>query len=213
MNPIYKNYKDRCEDCAYLVEGNHGEWRCDSLQKPCSDIYTCQEGLDDLPEANSWEIRCTNCIFCNKNNPEWTCNYNAKPCADITDCPNIYNLIMQLFEDAVQDWKTIDNEEFIKHVCEHTNLTSADYRRIMMLPDIDTENTAKQTYMVPFAYERYGRMPVQAHSEKEAWEKAEKQLENMTVSDMDVYAEYLQDSEELDREGDLILQPSESQKE
>lgn len=48
MNKIYKNYKERCASCAYLVSGENGEWRCDSMQEPCQDIDICPEGLDDI---------------------------------------------------------------------------------------------------------------------------------------------------------------------
>lgn len=56
-------------------------------------------------------------------------------------------------------------------------------------------------YRVPFAYERYGHVVVEAQSEEEAFSKAEKLIENMKPSELDALSEYLPDSEEIDREG------------
>ncbi len=58
-------------------------------------------------------------------------------------------------------------------------------------------------FKIPFAYERYGKISVEADSKEEAIAKAEKILEEMTVSDMDTISEYLPDSEELDLEGNI----------
>lgn len=56
-------------------------------------------------------------------------------------------------------------------------------------------------YRVPFAYERYGHVIVEAQSEGEALSKAETMLETMEPSELDALSEYLPDSEEIDREG------------
>lgn len=59
----------------------------------------------------------------------------------------------------------------------------------------------KKTYYIPFAYERYGRMPVDAESKEEAFELAEEKLSSMSVKDMKELTEYLPDSEEIDYDG------------
>ena len=38
--------RERCQDCAYLVEGEHGEWICDDCGREIVDI------LDDECSAN-----------------------------------------------------------------------------------------------------------------------------------------------------------------
>ena len=61
-------------------------------------------------------------------------------------------------------------------------------------------------YWVPFAYERYGKLPVvvpKGTSAAELFQKAENVLEKLTVAQMDEYTEYLPDSEEIDREGNV----------
>lgn len=57
---------------------------------------------------------------------------------------------------------------------------------------------------VPFAYQKYGRIEVEANSREEAIHKAEKVLEDMNVSDMEALGDYLQDSEDIDKDG-LVL--------
>lgn len=37
------NYKCKCADCACLVEGDNGEWVCDTQSKPCAEITECGE--------------------------------------------------------------------------------------------------------------------------------------------------------------------------
>ena len=59
-------------------------------------------------------------------------------------------------------------------------------------------------YYVPFAYQKYGRIPVEANSVKEAREKAEEKLKGMGLEEMESYAEYLSDSEEIDEEGVVL---------
>ena len=61
-------------------------------------------------------------------------------------------------------------------------------------------------YKIPFSYERYGYIPVDAKNEDEAYNKAEKILTEMTVAEMDRYADYLPESEAIDREGDTLTE-------
>lgn len=58
-----------------------------------------------------------------------------------------------------------------------------------------------KTYQIPFAYERYGRIFVEATSLVDAYSMAEDKLAEMTVEDMDAVSEYLDNSEEIDMEG------------
>ena len=61
-----------------------------------------------------------------------------------------------------------------------------------------------KSYGIPFAYEMYGRIYVEANSKEEAFEKAQEKLDNMTVKEMEENSEYLSDSEEIDEEGEII---------
>lgn len=54
---------------------------------------------------------------------------------------------------------------------------------------------------IPFAFEQYGRITVKAKNLEEAYEKAEEELANMSVYDMQMNSEYLADSEEIDYDG------------
>ena len=56
-------------------------------------------------------------------------------------------------------------------------------------------------YEIPFGYQKYGRIPVEADSLEEAFAKAEARLEGMTLEEMEGCAEFLPCSEEIDREG------------
>ena len=51
---------------------------------------------------------------------------------------------------------------------------------------------------VPFAYEKYGRIEVDADSKEKALKKAEELLDCMSVSDMEASSDYFQDREEID---------------
>lgn len=62
----------------------------------------------------------------------------------------------------------------------------------------------KHLYRVPFAYERYGRITVEAESREEAINLAAKELEGMTVSEMEGASDYLENSEEIDEEGNIL---------
>ncbi len=62
----------------------------------------------------------------------------------------------------------------------------------------------KQFYLVPFAYERYGRIRVEAASEAEAIRKAEEELANISLMDLDRLSDYLDDSLEIDEAGPVI---------
>ena len=61
-------------------------------------------------------------------------------------------------------------------------------------------------YWVPFAYERYGKLPVvvpKGTSAAELFREAENVLDKLTVAQMDEYTEHLSDSEEIDRKGNV----------
>lgn len=60
---------------------------------------------------------------------------------------------------------------------------------------------AKNIYRVPFAYQRYGRIEVEAESREEAIRFAEEKLKDMSLSEMEQLSDYLEDSEEIDYEG------------
>lgn len=73
-------------------------------------------------------------------------------------------------------------------------------------PDLEDLPEGQTVYYVPFAYERYGHLPVivpKDISRAELFEKAEEVLEKMTTTQMDSYSDYLSDSEEIDREGNI----------
>ncbi len=59
-------------------------------------------------------------------------------------------------------------------------------------------------YQIPFAYERYGRIEVEAGTLDEAFEKAEEKLAGMSVAEMEDVSEYLLDSEKIDRDGIVL---------
>ena len=64
-----------------------------------------------------------------------------------------------------------------------------------------------QRVLVPFAYERYGRIPVvvpEHATKKEIIKKAEERLEQMDAGMMDYYSSYLEDSEEIDWDGMVL---------
>jgi len=62
-----------------------------------------------------------------------------------------------------------------------------------------------KSYGVPFAFEMYGRIYVDAESEEEAIRKAQDKLDKMTTADMIEASEYLADSEEIDEEGYITV--------
>lgn len=59
-------------------------------------------------------------------------------------------------------------------------------------------------YQVPFGYEMYGRIEVEADTPEEAFKKAEEKLEKMSVAEMADNASFLEDSEEIDTDGVII---------
>ncbi len=62
-------------------------------------------------------------------------------------------------------------------------------------------------YQVPFAYERYGRLEIEAPenaSRKEVIELAEQKLERLSLQVMDEMTTYLEDSEEIDYDGIIM---------
>lgn len=58
-----------------------------------------------------------------------------------------------------------------------------------------------KTYRVPFAYERYGYITVEADTIMDAYDKAIDKLDKMTVYEMEENSEYLDLSEEIDIDG------------
>lgn len=64
-------------------------------------------------------------------------------------------------------------------------------------------NKEMKKYYVPFAYERYGRMEVEATSREEAIDAAEAKLADMTLADMEALTDYLPGSDEIDYDGDV----------
>lgn len=59
-------------------------------------------------------------------------------------------------------------------------------------------------YRIPYAFEMYGRIEVEANSLDEAIKKADDELVVMELADLIANADYLEDSLERDEEG-LIL--------
>ena len=59
-------------------------------------------------------------------------------------------------------------------------------------------------YSIPYAFEMYGRVEVEADSLDKAYKKAADELVNMSITDLVANADYLEDSLELDEEG-LVL--------
>lgn len=43
MKEPENNYKERCADCPYLMEGDDCEWICDIDGTMCADIEICPE--------------------------------------------------------------------------------------------------------------------------------------------------------------------------
>lgn len=63
---------------------------------------------------------------------------------------------------------------------------------------------AKHIYAVPFSYEMYGRIEIEAESEEEARKKAADALVYISTDDMNSMSSYLEDSLEIDDEGVVI---------
>lgn len=40
-NKSKEYYKERCKDCAYLLEGYGGNWICDAFSEYCENIEKC----------------------------------------------------------------------------------------------------------------------------------------------------------------------------
>ena len=59
-------------------------------------------------------------------------------------------------------------------------------------------------YRIPYAFEMYGRVEVEANSLDEAYEKADDELINMSTTDLIANADYLEDSLEVDEEGVVL---------
>lgn len=59
-------------------------------------------------------------------------------------------------------------------------------------------------FYIPFSYERYGRMEVEADDLDEAFEIAQDKLNVMGVEEMDEVADYLLSSEQIDYDGEVL---------
>ena len=59
-------------------------------------------------------------------------------------------------------------------------------------------------YYIPFAYERYGRIGVEADSPDEAIDKAKTELSLISETDLDRMSNYLEDSLEVDEDGIIL---------
>lgn len=51
-----KNYKNRCKDCAYLIEGYSGNWICDAFSEYCENIKKCVNVDNESEECKNEEI-------------------------------------------------------------------------------------------------------------------------------------------------------------
>lgn len=58
-----------------------------------------------------------------------------------------------------------------------------------------------KTYQVPFAYEKYGYVTVEANTILDAYSKAVDKIDKMTISQMEEISKYLEFSEEIDIDG------------
>lgn len=115
---------------------------------------------------------------------------NAKTSATFAK-GTVTNIYADQYGDCQYDIQDVDGYT-------HTHIF---FQRIHKIASFIEEPTGDDVYMVPFAYERMGRIPVKAENPNEAWNAAETKLAAMTVEEMDHYADYLPDSEEIDREG------------
>ncbi len=61
------------------------------------------------------------------------------------------------------------------------------------------------TFSIPYAFEMYGRLDIEASSLEEAYKKAEDELVNISLTDMIANASYLDDSLEIDEEGAVMV--------
>lgn len=48
----YTHFAFRCQNCSALVAGDNDEWVCDEVNKPCSQVVECPEGLGILIEES-----------------------------------------------------------------------------------------------------------------------------------------------------------------
>lgn len=51
----YSHYTFRCQDCMALVAGDNDEWICDEVEKSCSQVIECPEGMGILVDASTSE--------------------------------------------------------------------------------------------------------------------------------------------------------------
>lgn len=48
----YTHFAFRCQDCPALVAGDNDEWICDEVEKLCSQVIECPEGLGILVDES-----------------------------------------------------------------------------------------------------------------------------------------------------------------
>ena len=48
-----------------------------------------------------------------------------------TEMTLLYNAIIKWFDDALEDWGSIDNPDWIHYVCKEIGITQAEYKSIM----------------------------------------------------------------------------------
>ncbi len=48
----YLHFAFRCQNCPALVAGDNDEWICDEVEKPCSQVVECPEGLGILVDES-----------------------------------------------------------------------------------------------------------------------------------------------------------------
>lgn len=76
--PYCPHYKERCADCAVLIETD-GKWYCDELDKPCEEIVHCPEGVF-TPTPMYCELgqvlshTSAVCDYCKKQGTNFDCN-------------------------------------------------------------------------------------------------------------------------------------------
>lgn len=45
----------------------------------------------------------------------------------------LYNAIISWFDDSLEEWRAIDDEDWIHYVCKRLGITQAEYKAIMHL--------------------------------------------------------------------------------
>lgn len=112
-------------------------------------------------------------------------------------------------EDALTDTQAVTNVRERIMEGEPGPEECVDSGGFVALPE--TPKPSETCCLVPFAYERYGKLPVivpTGTSLEQIWSKAEDLLDTLPVDALDYYSSYLPDSEEVDEDG-LLFQRTE----